>query len=113
MPEPDPEPEEAETQAPAAKEPWASFCELLGFRGEVSLYTCAEILERLANNRVRVLRLSEAHKISGTAKWVSKRLRSLGVLKICKPFDRRTPYLCPNKRKLTLVSAVVNMLWPP
>ena len=99
------------TVSPGPKEPWASFCELLGFRGEESLRTCAEILERIANSDLKVLDLSEAHKVSGTAKWVTHRLRKLGVLKVCKPFDKK-PYLCPNKKKLTLISAVVNMLWP-
>ena len=97
--------------SPGPKEPWASFCELLGFRGDESLRACAVILERIANSNLKVIPLGEAHKVSGTAKWVTQRLRRLGVLKVCKPFDKK-PYLCPNKRKLILISAVVSMLWP-
>jgi hypothetical protein len=97
--------------SPGAKEPWASFCEFLGFRGEESLRACAVILERIANSNLKMIPLSEAHKVSGTAKWVTQRLRRLGLLKVCKPWDRR-PFLCPNKKKLTLISAVVEMLWP-
>jgi hypothetical protein len=95
--------------SPGTKEIMREFCSFMGFRGEESLETCTEILTRLAESEAKTILLSEAHRVSGTAKWVTSRLRKLGILELCSIGGKN--YLCPSKEKLLQLTAAINKLW--